>query len=71
MHADRLPLGNGAADRFAGRFHVTELERIVLGHLGGQERPGLIHVRVTAPDEHRGKRLADAEISHESPHLVA
>ena len=71
VHADRLPFGDGAADRLAGRLHVAELERIVLGHLRREERPGPIHVRVPAPDEHRGKRLADAEIAHESPHFVA
>jgi hypothetical protein len=71
VDADSLPGGDGTTDCLAGSFHVAEQERVVLGQLGREERPGAIRVRVAAPYQHRRQRLANAELAHESLHLVA
>src|SRR6266571_7842229 len=69
MDADALPTGNRRPDPLDGGGHVSKKEGIVQGLLAGQEGPRLVGVAVSAPDEHAGRDLADAELLGEGARL--
>ena len=71
VDADLLPGRDRRPDRFAGRRHVAELERIVRGKLRLEEAPRLRGVGVAAADEHARRRSGDAELLREEVNLVA
>src|SRR5207244_9620831 len=50
-------------------LHLAAQERIVQGLLAGQKGPRLIGVAVTAPDEHAGRDLAEAQLPSEGAGL--
>ena len=69
VHADPSSVGDRGADALDRRGHVAEQERIVQRLFAGQKGPSFVGVAVSAPDEHAGRDLADAEPLSEGARL--
>jgi hypothetical protein len=61
VDADPLPGRDGRADALDRPAHVADQQRIAQRLLAAEERPRGLEVAVSAPDEHAGRDLADAE----------
>ena len=69
VHADPLSGRDRGADPLDRHGHVPELERVVERLLAGEKGLRLPGVAVSAPDEHAGRDLADAELLGEGARL--
>jgi hypothetical protein len=61
VHADPAAGRDRLTDRADRSVHVAEQERVVQRLLAFEEGERIVGVVVSAPDEHAGRDLADAE----------
>src|SRR5436305_566506 len=68
VDADSRPTRDSVPDRLDRGGHVAERKGIVAGQGALEEGAGRRRVVVPAPDEHRGRRPAEAELGRELAH---